>query len=123
MEKQRLCLECKEPLLGRTDKKYCSDYCRNTYNNRQNSEFTKHIRDVNSILRSNRRILMAFRSIGRQEISERRLLQQGFRMNYTTGHKFKPNGAIQLYVYDQVIERLKNDTYLIKGKQGSAREL
>jgi hypothetical protein len=123
MKSQRLCLECNERLLGRTDKKFCSDYCRNTFNNRQNSEFTKYIRDVNRILRSNRRILMEYRNVGRQEISERRLLQLGFRMNYTTGHKLKPNGKIQMYIYDQVMEHLENDTYLLNGKKESARDM
>ena len=32
MEK-RNCLECKDPVKGRIDKKFCSDYCRNAYNN------------------------------------------------------------------------------------------
>ena len=115
MENQRLCLECDEQLHGRTDKKFCSDYCRNTFNNRENSVFNKNIRYVNRILRTNRQILIEFRSNGRQKISERRLLQHGFRMNYSTGHKLKANGQIQLFVYDQVLERLENDTYLING--------
>jgi len=29
----RKCLHCDHVLKGRTDKKFCDDYCRNTYNN------------------------------------------------------------------------------------------
>ena len=123
MNNKRCCLECNEQLVGRTDKKFCSDYCRNTYNNRQNSGITKNIREVNRILRSNRRILMQFKAIGKQKISERRLLQLGFRINYTTGYKLKPNGQMELYIYDQVLERLKNDTYLIMGRRESENEM
>ena len=35
MEKK--CLECESPLVGRVDKKFCSDYCRNSYNNKINT--------------------------------------------------------------------------------------
>jgi hypothetical protein len=66
---------------------------------------------------------MEFRNIGRQKISERNLLQRGFRINYITGQKLKPNGQLQLYFYDQVLERLKNDTYLINGNEDSAVDL
>lgn len=27
------CLNCDKTLKGRTDKKFCDDYCRNSYNN------------------------------------------------------------------------------------------
>ena len=32
------CPECGEKIVGRTDKKFCSDGCRNTYNNRMNKD-------------------------------------------------------------------------------------
>ena len=32
------CLECGEAFNGRIDKKFCSDYCRNTYNNKINND-------------------------------------------------------------------------------------
>ncbi len=115
MDNQRRCLECDEQILGRTDKKYCSDYCRNTFNNRHNSVFHTNMRNVNRILRTNRRILMEFRDHGTLRISERKLLQRGYRMSYTTGRITKSNGQVQLFVYDQILEHLENDTYLING--------
>ena len=51
------CLECQEKLVGRRDQKFCCDYCRNTYNNRQNEDANAVVRKINSILRKNRRIL------------------------------------------------------------------
>ena len=36
MKKQ--CPECEDPIIGRTDKKFCSDGCRNSYNNRVNKD-------------------------------------------------------------------------------------
>ena len=47
----RNCQECSEKLAGRKDQKFCSDYCRNTFNNRLNEDATKYIRRINNILR------------------------------------------------------------------------
>ena len=38
---ERKCLECGTVLKGRSDKKFCSDYCRNTYNNKVNRDSKK----------------------------------------------------------------------------------
>ena len=51
------CLECGEPVIGRIDKKFCSDYCRNTFNNKVNKESKNLIRNINNRLRKNHRVL------------------------------------------------------------------
>jgi hypothetical protein len=51
------CLTCGKIVKGRADKKFCDDYCRNIFNNRLNSYTVNYIRNVNNILRRNRRIL------------------------------------------------------------------
>ncbi|MBC7863150.1 MAG: DUF2116 family Zn-ribbon domain-containing protein, partial [Bacteroidia bacterium] len=40
------CPECGESYLGRVDKKFCSDQCRNTYNNRHNADGTNQVRNI-----------------------------------------------------------------------------
>ena len=77
--KERVCNECKQDLFGRKDQKFCSDYCRNTYNNRLNEDSTKYIRRINGILRKNRRILEGLNPEGkknfrRNSIGRRRFL-------------------------------------------------
>ena len=54
---EKLCLECNQPLFGRIDKKFCNDYCRNSYNNRSNKVANDYVRKVNVILRKNRKII------------------------------------------------------------------
>ena len=44
----RKCLECEETVKGRVDKKFCSDYCRNSYNNRVNKDSKNLIRNINN---------------------------------------------------------------------------
>ena len=56
---ERKCLECNEKLVGRIDKKFCSDFCRNNYNNNINKDNTNLIRNTNHRLRKNWRILEA----------------------------------------------------------------
>lgn len=87
MENQeRNCLDCRKPLRGRIDKKFCDDYCRNNYNNRQNSDQTNFVRNVNNILRKNRRILLE--ALGDSEetikIKREKLLEKGFQFTYHT---------------------------------------
>ncbi len=45
------CLECEEAIKGREDKKFCSDGCRNAYNNKINKDSTNFMRNVNNKLR------------------------------------------------------------------------
>ena len=56
MEK-KVCLECQEPIKGRIDKKFCSDYCRNTYNNSVAKDSKNLIRNINNRLKRNYKIL------------------------------------------------------------------
>ena len=51
------CLECGDKIVGRIDKKFCTDGCRNAYNNRVNKDSKNLIRNTNNRLRKNYRIL------------------------------------------------------------------
>jgi len=48
---QRKCLECNEPFYGRSDKKFCSDHCRNAHNNKVGVESKNLIRNTNNRLK------------------------------------------------------------------------
>uniref|UniRef100_UPI00374D4ADE DUF2116 family Zn-ribbon domain-containing protein n=2 Tax=Ferruginibacter sp. TaxID=1940288 RepID=UPI00374D4ADE len=51
------CLTCGKTIKGRTDKKFCDDYCRNGYNNQLKAGDNNYVRNINNALRKNRRIL------------------------------------------------------------------
>ena len=51
------CPECGNIILGRIDKKFCSDMCRNNYNNKLKAVDVNYVRNINNILKKNRRIL------------------------------------------------------------------
>jgi len=53
---KKKCAECGDEFIGRADKKFCSDQCRSAFNNKLNSDHSQFMRNVNNILRKNRRI-------------------------------------------------------------------
>jgi len=64
------CLECGDPVKGRIDKKFCSDYCRNAYNNKVNKDSKNLIRNINNRLRKNHKILVQLIILVRQRFLE-----------------------------------------------------
>src|SRR5699024_6241942 len=81
---KRNCLECGEKISGRSDKKFCSDYCRNAYNNRLNKDTRNLMRNVHNRLRKNYRILEKLNSKGKTTVPKGRLLKSGFNFTYFT---------------------------------------
>ena len=86
------CKNCNEPVVGRSDKKFCDDQCRNTYNNKIKRQHEKLILDINKILRKNRKILQQFNPEGKTTIRTEYLHKLGFDFRYhthtfTTKHK------------------------------------
>ena len=98
----KTCPECGDKILGRSDKRFCSDQCRNTYNNRLNSDETNTVRNINNILRKNRRVLQELnKQSGKTLVSKDTLLQHGFNFTYST-HSYKTQkGSEYRYCYEQ----------------------
>lgn len=108
------CLACNKPLHGRTDKKFCNDYCRNAYNNALKSVNAPVIRNINSTLLKNRRILEGI--LGEEEtkkVSGEKLLQQGFQFKYATHTYTNKKGDVYVFCYEYGYLPLENDFYLV----------
>lgn len=110
----RLCFECGQIFYGRSDKKFCDDYCRNYFNNKQNSDATNHIRNLNNILHKNRRILAELFSNEQTKVKMQKLACDGFNFNYFTHISVNPNNKIIYYCYDYGYLPIKNNDILIK---------
>jgi hypothetical protein len=113
---ERICEECGNLVKGRLGKRFCSDYCRNTHNNRLNSDVTLHIRNTNNTLRRNRRILIALNPQGNTRVAKERLLSLGFDFGLHTGHHTTKDGATYFYCYEQGYLPLDKDCYLLVRK-------
>lgn len=109
------CLACDKPLKGRSDKKFCDDYCRNNYNNQLKSITNNQVRNINNALSKNRRILEELIPSGEEmtKTNKEKLLQKGFLFKYVTHLYTTKSGKTYYYCYDYGYLPLENDWYLI----------
>lgn len=108
------CLECGEKIIGRVDKKFCDDACRNNYNNKQKKNDTNLMRNINNKLRKNFKILASLHFIeGKAKTSKSKLTSLGFDFEYITQIKTYKNGAQYFFVYDYGYKWLEEDFILV----------
>lgn len=113
----RNCLECGQKLSGRKDQKYCSDFCRNAYNNKLNEDSNKYVRRINGILRKNRRILEKLNPDGKITTDGITLAEEGFNFHYYTNIYTTKKGSQYFFCYEHGYIRLENDQYMLVMKQ------
>lgn len=110
----RVCQECGAKIVGRTDKKFCSDYCRNAYHNRLNKNSKNLVRTINNRLRKNYRILESFSlKDGKTHTTRSCLQDKGFHFDYITELYTTRKGATYFFVYDLGYLPLEKDFYMI----------
>lgn len=114
---EKVCLQCGDKISGRSDKKFCSDYCRNAYNNEQNRDVNNYVRTVNNILRKNRRILAELNPEGKSTLHKLKLIEKGFNFNYYTNVYETKQGKTYFFCYDQGYIFHENDKVTIVEKQ------
>ncbi|WP_422361924.1 hypothetical protein [Reichenbachiella sp.] len=113
VDQERGCLECGSTLFGRADKKFCSNKCRNGYNNRITSDATNFIRNTNNALRRNRRILVTLNPSGTTKVKKQELEDKGFDFELITNYQTSKAGKEYRYCYDQGYMILDDTTVLI----------
>ncbi len=111
------CLECGEKIVGRSDKKFCSDACRNAFNNKNNKDSTNLMRNINNRLRKNYRILKDYNKEGKTKTTHTKLQSLGFDFEYFTQLITYRNGSEYRFVYDQGYKILDDDFVLLVRKE------
>ena len=109
-------MECNDKIVGREDKKFCSDGCRNSYNNKINKDSTNFMRNVNNKLRKNYRILSALNVEGKSKTSRAKLLSKGFDFDFFTNILNTKTGNTYYFIYDQGYLALENDYFMLVKK-------
>lgn len=117
METTKTCLECGTSIKGRKDKKFCSDQCRNAYNNSLNSDTSNYMRNVNNVLRKNRRILADLTPHGKSKSTRERLLEKGFDFNYVTSVYTTKAGATYFFCYEYGYLPLEGNFFALVQRQ------
>jgi hypothetical protein len=120
----KTCLACGKIVKGRIDKKFCDDSCRNNYNNLQNSDTTNLIRNVNNILRKNRRIIEEIiekSETDTAKANKSKLVDLGYNFKYYTNTYINKKAMTYYFVYEYGILPLENDWFFLV-KQKDSKE-
>ena len=119
-QEAKTCLQCAKVLRGRSDKKFCDDYCRNNYNNALKAQSNNYVRNVNNALLRNRRILESLLPTGEEmsKIARQKLLTAGFQFKYLTHTYTNKKGNTYFFCYDFGYLPLENDWFLIVRRKG-----
>jgi predicted nucleic acid-binding Zn ribbon protein len=109
------CIQCDKAIKGRSDKKFCDDYCRTAHNNDLKSAANNYVRNVNNALSKNRRILESILPDEEKmkKVNREKLLQQGFQFKYLTHTYSNQKGNIYYFCYEYGYLPLENDWFLV----------
>jgi len=107
------CLECGDPFQGRSDKKFCADQCRTAYYNRQNADSTNYMRNINRILRKNRKILADLNPNGKFKVGKTKMLDLGFNFSYFTNVYKTKTGKVYYFCYEQGYLPIKDNQFAL----------
>lgn len=112
-KEKRYCLNDGKEIVGRSGKMFCSDNCRNTWNNRQNKDATNLVRNINNRLRKNYRILQELNPEDKVKVERKLLKKKGFDFEFFTSFLQAKTGNDYFFVYDQGYSSLDDDFYIL----------
>lgn len=108
------CMQCDAKISGRIDKKFCSNQCRNEYNNNRYRAENQAMISINKILKKNRNILKRLNPEGKIVVSGELLLKSGFDLEYFTNVFVTKTGREYRYCYDYgYLYDTEKDSYLL----------
>lgn len=111
--KTESCLVCNKKIAGRSDKKFCSNACKNKYHNSVNRLPLELLKGVNEVLKNNYKVLFSVYKGRTVKVSKKAIEGQGFDFKFFT-HDFMNNkGERYLYCYDLGYLLLENDMVLV----------
>lgn len=95
------CLHCDELLEGRTDKKFCTPYCKSSYHYQKNKEKEEPLfQKIDRQLKLNRKILKEFNKAGLATVRKQKLFDKGFDPKYFTHYWKNKENKIYLFCYE-----------------------
>jgi len=118
MEKNCIC--CGYKVVGRTDKKFCSNGCRYTYHNQLNHLHNNSVRRIQYAARKNKLILEAILRKGRKTATRNDLESLGFNFLALTGYQQGDQGNSRLYVYEMSLEEKKGIYRILKNSNDAS---
>lgn len=105
------CLNCQQILHGRTDKKFCNDYCRNASNNALFRDINNLVRNITAAIKRNRRIMQhaLCNDPVRRIYKQSEIVDLGFDFDYHTHMKRTRTGNLIFYCFEYGYIKTKKD--------------
>ncbi|SIR46160.1 hypothetical protein [Pontibacter lucknowensis] len=115
MSQARTCTQCGTAIVGRSDKRYCSDSCRHLANNtvKLQNQHERRILQTNAALRKNRSILKQLSPQGKTTLPRQYLELAGFDFRYLTQVYRTQKGNTYHLCYDYGYMLLPEEKVLI----------
>jgi len=110
---ENFCLDCNTLLRGRVDKKFCDDQCRSNYNNKLKGKDQAVVKEIDQILKRNRKILASKNPTGKTKVKRSALTDKGFNFNYHTHTYETQKGTIYIFCYEYGYLLLENEDVLL----------
>lgn len=117
IKEQRFCAHCGKEIFGREGKMYCSNYCRNTYNNSVNKDVTNLMRNTNNALRKNYKILLELNPGETAKTTKKVLVKAKFDFDVYTSVLNCKTGNTYYFVYDKGYFFGENNVILLVNKE------
>jgi len=114
---EKACASCGDKLVGRSDKKFCGDGCRNAFHNQANQEKSFLVKHTNNSLRKNYRILSGIvLKEGKGKITKVVLLNKGFVFDLFTSVYHTQKGSQYYFVYDLGYLKVSDNLFVVVKK-------
>lgn len=113
--RKKVCKECGEPIAGRTDKRFCSDACRNLFHYHANNAPINYVRNVVNILKRNRRILSELNrgEDGKVKAHREKLLERGYNFLYHTNTYRTKAGNTYVFCFEHGYLELSENWFVL----------
>lgn len=110
----KMCELCGKRIQGRSDKKFCDDYCRNQFNNTRNLKEHTRIKQINTILRKNRKIMeLVLGNEEKQKLPQEKMRLLHYDFNFHTHIYQTQTGKTYYFCYEFGYLLLDNDMLLL----------
>lgn len=118
MKKQ--CLQCGQETRGRSDKKFCSLVCKNTYAAAMRRNTRNAVAEIDGYLHRNYEILtMLTGESSKIELDRLVLTRTGFKYEYHTGTYLNKEGKLYRLVYDYAWMDFTDQKILVVKRKGA----
>jgi predicted nucleic acid-binding Zn ribbon protein len=116
---EKNCIACNKIIRGRSDKKFCNDSCRNSYNNQNRSNAPNLVKKINAVLVKNRNLLLEITGDNSQKkITRDQLSLRGFLFNYYTHSYTNKRGNTYYFCYDHGWLDVNDSILVVKSSIG-----